>query len=81
MSKMAFYSTNGKSPRISVSLAEALITGQAPDKGLYMPETIPTLSKMEIDRLRGKSYPEVAAYILNKYCEGTFSPELIAELS
>lgn len=78
MSKMAFYSTNAQSPR--VSLAEALITGQAPDKGLYMPESIPGLSGEEIDRLRGISYPAVAAHILGKYSQGTFSQELITEL-
>ncbi|MCU0289267.1 MAG: threonine synthase [Acidobacteria bacterium] len=78
MRKMVFYSTNGQSPR--VSLAEALMKGQAPDKGLYMPEFFPTISREEIEYLRGKSYPEVATYILNKYCEGTFNPELIADL-
>lgn len=34
-----FYSTNRKSP--PVTFREALLKGQAPDKGLYMPESIP----------------------------------------
>jgi len=78
MSKLAFYSTNAKSSR--VSLDEALITGQAPDKGLYMPEKIPSITGEEIDNLRGKPYATVAAHILGKYSAGVFSPELISRL-
>ena len=39
---MNFYSLNEKSPR--VSFKDALIRGLAPDKGLYFPEKIKTLS-------------------------------------
>jgi threonine synthase len=38
---MLYYSTQNPSHR--VSFREAAIQGQAPDKGLYFPETIPTL--------------------------------------
>jgi len=36
---MLFYSTNKKAPEIDFK--SALFKGQAPDRGLYMPETIP----------------------------------------
>jgi len=39
---MRFYSTNKNTP--VVSLKEAVLTGLAPDNGLYLPETIPPLS-------------------------------------
>ena len=39
MSDIRYFSTNGKAPQ--VSLREALLRGQAPDRGLYMPERIP----------------------------------------
>ena len=38
---MKYYSTEGRSP--AVSLREAVLTGLAPDRGLYMPERIPRL--------------------------------------
>jgi len=76
---MILYSTNKKAPK--VNLAEALIQGQAPDKGLYMPETVPTLSPLDFEQLHGQPYPAIAAHILGKYCRGTFSPDLVRALS
>ena len=38
---MRYYSTNGAASE--VTLKEAIIKGLAPDKGLYMPESIKTL--------------------------------------
>ncbi len=38
---MLYYSTNKQSPK--VDFKEATIKGQAPDKGLYFPEHIPSL--------------------------------------
>jgi threonine synthase len=78
MSKLFLYSTNRIAER--VNLAEALMTGQAPDKGLFMPDTIPTLTKDEIDQLKGEPYPAVASHILGKYTAGTFEPEVLNDL-
>ena len=44
---MNYYSTNKQSPL--VDFKEAAIRGQAPDKGLYFPETIPQVGKEMID--------------------------------
>lgn len=78
MKKIYFYSTNRKAPE--VDLAEALFTGQAPDKGLYMPKTIPTLNRDEIRNLRHKTYPQIAECILQKYVSGTLSNALLHNL-
>ncbi len=75
---MHYYSTNKQSPK--VTLSEALFTGQAPDKGLYMPETIPHISKEEINSLRNKPYPEIAEFVLGKYMLDTFSAETLSNL-
>ena len=53
-----FGSTNRQSPR--VDLGEALLLGQAPDKGLYMPEELPSFSREFLRRARDLSYPELA---------------------
>ena len=44
----------------SASLEEAVHRGLAPDGGLYMPETLPTFSRDELETWRGRSWPEVA---------------------
>jgi threonine synthase len=49
-----FYSTNRSVP--PVTLDEALLQGQAPDRGLFMPERFPALSPDELAALAGKPY-------------------------
>ncbi len=44
----------------SASLEEAVHRGLAPDGGLYMPETLPTFSRDELETWKGWSWPEVA---------------------
>lgn len=58
---MKYRSTVGKSPE--VSLEEAVVKGLAPDNGLYMPLSFPTLPKEFFDRLPEMSLPEMAAEI------------------
>lgn len=76
--KILFYSTNRKAPE--ADLIEALFTGQAPDRGLYMPKTIPRLSQKEIGALSKKSYPHVAAAILEKYTWNSLSEDTLLRL-
>jgi len=75
---MRFASTNRKAP--AVNLAEALIQGQAPDKGLYLPVTIPSFAPGELASLQGKAYPEIAAAILGKFTAGAFSRDSVEEM-
>lgn len=63
-----YYSTNHKSP--SISFRKALLQGQAPDKGLYMPEKIPFLSQEEIKSFINKPYHEIAYDVIWKFLEG-----------
>lgn len=55
---MKYYSTNGATPQ--VSLKEAVIRGLAPDRGLYMPETIPQLPKEFFQNISKLSLQEIA---------------------
>lgn len=68
MSKIEYYSTNHSSP--NVSFREALIAGQAPDKGLYIPNYIPTLSKEVIWSFSEKNYFEIAYTVINNFLQG-----------
>jgi threonine synthase len=62
---MQFYSLNKKSP--SVNFKDATINGQAPDKGLYFPETIPQLKKEWIDNIENISNEEIAFKVIKPY--------------
>jgi threonine synthase len=57
-----YYSTNLKSPK--VSFREALLSGLAPDGGLYMPVSIPKINEEEILSFKSKEYYEIAASVL-----------------
>lgn len=65
---MKLYSTNLQAAE--VSFETALIAGQAPDKGLYLPRSLPLLSRDDFVTLKGKTYPEVAFHVLRKVLEG-----------
>jgi threonine synthase len=62
---MKYYSTNGQSPK--VDFKDATVNGQAPDKGLYFPEQIPTLSKELIDNIDSYSNEEIAYQVIKPY--------------
>lgn len=57
-----FRSTNRKAPL--VSFKEALLRGQAPDYGLYMPTEIP---KVDFDSLKDKPYWELAYEVVKQF--------------
>lgn len=79
MSDIQYYSTNLQSEK--VSFKEALIKGQAPDKGLYMPEFIPTLSRDEIASFANKEYYQIAFSVIYKFLQGQIAAdELMAIL-
>ena len=65
MSLIKFFSTNGHPER--VDFKRALLMGQAPDKGLYMPERIPEIPRSLIDKFPKMSYPEIAREVVRPY--------------
>jgi len=62
---MFYYSLNNQSPK--ASFKEATIKGQSPDKGLYFPETIPSLPKKFIEDINQYSKEEIAFKIIQPY--------------
>jgi threonine synthase len=75
---MLLYSTNLVSP--DVDLRTALLTGQAPDKGLYMPREIPRIPLDEIIGFREKTYPEIAFAVLRRYTTGLIPDDELLRL-
>jgi threonine synthase len=75
---IGYYSTNRAVPE--VDLAEALLQGQAGDKGLFMPGPIPRFPQGFLARARDLSYPELAIEVLGLYTAGVFTPAALQEL-
>jgi threonine synthase len=62
---MNYVSTRGQAP--SVSFLDAVLTGLAPDGGLYVPEIWPRVSPDEIAAFAGRPYAEVAADLIGRF--------------
>ncbi|MBW2561371.1 MAG: threonine synthase, partial [Deltaproteobacteria bacterium] len=75
MKAIRYYSTNrnmdgaeGITPFTGrVSFRDALLQGQAPDEGLYMPDRIPHISHEDITSLKGKPYTEAAMLVTEAF--------------
>lgn len=76
---MLYYSTNHISPKISFK--DALLQGQAPDKGLYMPEVIPVLAEEEIDAFAGMEYHQIACELMGRFLDDDLPRETLAALT
>ncbi|MGK0499715.1 MAG: threonine synthase [Oceanicoccus sp.] len=64
---MKYISTRGQSP--ALNFEEVLLTGLAPDGGLYVPETLPTFSTEEIASWAGLSYTDLAFKIVQPFVD------------
>ncbi len=75
--KIGYFSTNRDLPAKGgqttvippVSFREALLRGQAPDEGLYVPNRIPRLSLKDIESLRDESYTKAAELVVGAFLE------------
>ena len=81
--QLRYYSTNrhlddipGIAPfRETVSFREALLMGQAPDEGLFMPERIPTLPVGAFRALKGATYADAAMLVAWAFLEGEIAEQ------
>lgn len=65
---MKYISTRGESP--ALSFEDVLLTGLAPDGGLYVPETLPHFTLEEIASWRGLPYSDLAFKVMYPFVEG-----------
>lgn len=70
---MKYISTRGLAP--ALSFEEVVLTGLAPDGGLYVPETLPTFTKEEIASWAGLSYQELAFNVMKPFVAGAISDD------
>ena len=72
---MPFVSTRGAE---AVSAPEAIVRGIAPDGGLYVPVSLPRLSRQDFEALGKMDYPARAAWALGLLLDGFDEAELLA---
>ncbi|CAN5568676.1 threonine synthase [soil metagenome] len=75
---MIYYSLNHQSP--NVSFGEAAVKGQAPDKGLYFPERIPTLSKEFIQNIKSYSKEEIGFTVMKPYVGESIPDDVLNQI-
>jgi len=73
-----YYSTNLKAK--PVSFGEALLIGQAPDRGLFMPDRIPKTSIDLLKSLKSMTYPEVAFQVLHTFLQNDILDDTLRKL-
>lgn len=66
---MKYISTRGQAP--ALEFEDVLLTGLAPDGGLYVPEELPTFSADEIRSWRNLSYADLAKKIIPPFVAGS----------
>lgn len=80
VTQLKFVSTRGLTP--PRDFLEMLLSGTAPDGGLFMPEAWPRFSESEIAGFKGRPYIDVALEILSRFTEGSFGrAELAADIA
>ncbi|MFA8385820.1 MAG: threonine synthase [Pelagibaca sp.] len=75
---MQYISTRGKAP--ALGFEDTMLSGLARDGGLYVPETIPTLSTADIRAMHGLSYEEIAFRVMRPFVGDAFTDEVFADL-
>jgi threonine synthase len=75
---MQFYSTGNKS--LTASFKEATIKGQAPDKGLYFPGSIPTLPKEFFENITSYSNEEIAFRVIQPYVGNEIPEDILRKI-
>lgn len=68
---MRYISTRGSAPELTFE--QAMMTGLAHDGGLYVPETVPTLTNDQIAAMAGKSYEDIAFEVMKPFIGDTFT--------
>ncbi len=68
---MRYVSTRGQAPVLG--FAEAMLAGLARDGGLYVPETVPSMTQAEIAALAGQPYEEIAFRVMRPFLGDAFS--------
>ncbi|MEM9422147.1 MAG: threonine synthase, partial [Pseudomonadota bacterium] len=73
MTAISYRSTRGQSPELTFD--DVLLTGLAPDGGLYVPERFPTLSESTLKGLAGVPYVDAAMAVVGAFVDEAFDSQ------
>ena len=73
---MKYVSTRNN--RLAVDSAQAIVSGLAPDGGLFLPTEIPAISLDDLASLAGKPYAERSAWVLSRFLTDFSYEELLS---
>ena len=75
---MKYISTRGEcEPH---SFEEVVLTGLAPDGGLFIPEKVPQLSREQILKWKGLSYADLAFEVIRLYVDGAVEDDVLKQM-
>ena len=75
---MQYYSLGKQSP--NVDFKTAAITGQAPDKGLYFPTSIPQFTAEQIERFKTLDKASLAFEVMKPYVGGNIDDASLQQI-
>lgn len=78
MAAIRYESTNGTAP--AVDFRAALLRGQAPDRGLYLPDRFPAFGAAELAGFASLPYAEIAFRVLARFAHDVVEPGVLREL-
>lgn len=64
---ITYSSTRGCPTQKSISFRSAVMRGLAHDRGLFVPDSFPTVSSAELESWRGMSYADLATEVIGKF--------------
>lgn len=69
MPSVTYSSTRGCESQKNLSFRDVVMSGLAHDRGLFVPDSFPTVSKSELESWRSLSYPDLAVEVISKFVE------------
>lgn len=79
--KIEYISTRGTENTPARSFEDVLLTGLAPDGGLYLPAQWPFLTSADLQSLSGQSYSLIATQVMSLFTGEAFSRDRLSSLS
>jgi threonine synthase len=64
---VTYSSTRGCETQKNLNFRQVVMTGLAHDRGLFIPDTLPTVSPEELESWRSLSYPDLAINVIAKF--------------
>jgi threonine synthase len=76
---ITYSSTRGCSSQKSISFRTAVMRGLAHDRGLFVPDSFPTVTPEELESWRNLSYAELATEVIGKFVKDDEVPRDVLE--